>query len=54
MGSGGHHDIFSQMMGGGPFGGAMGPGVSFSFSSSGPGGARVFTSMGGGMPRQRF
>tara|TARA_B110000305_G_C19155883_1_gene500264 strand:- start:207 stop:368 length:162 start_codon:yes stop_codon:yes gene_type:complete len=48
MGGGGHHDIFSEMMGGGsPFGG-MGPGVSFSFSSSGPSGARVFTSFGGG------
>ena len=54
MGGGGH-DIFSEMMGGGPFGG-MGPGMSFSFSSSGgPGGARVFySSSGGGMPRQRF
>ena len=46
-------DIFSEMMGGGPFGG-MGPGVSFTFSSSGPGGTRVFYSNGGGgMPRQR-
>jgi len=53
MGGGGH-DIFEQMMGGGL--GGMGPGVSFSFTSHGPGGTRVFTSFGGpgGMPRQRF
>ena len=38
----------------GGMGGMGGPGVSFSFSSHGPGGATFYSSSGGGgMPRQR-
>lgn len=49
MRGGGGADLFGDLLGGGMMGG---PGVSFSFSSMGPGGRTSFTSSGGG-PRQR-
>jgi hypothetical protein len=44
--------LFGGQMGGGMGGGMGGNGMSFSFSSHGPGGATFYSSNGGG-PRQR-